>query len=129
MWGSIMIRKNFTSWLRRIRGSKRRQHRPRISFRFQIMQLEERRMMSVSHHPTPSANPVVELATIFWNGGAPLNPVTGVTGIASPDAEGAGKTITITNYGPETIYPFLRSANSGQDPNDANRDTDGGGYY
>jgi len=124
-----MIHNNFASLLRRIRGSKNRKRRQRASFRFELLRLEDRRMMSVAPHAIPSTNQVVDLSTIFWNGGAPLNTVTGVPGLMSPDAEGAGKTITITNYGTETIYPFLRSSNSGKDPNDANKNTDGGGFY
>jgi hypothetical protein len=80
---------------------------------------EEYRLMSADI-PIPATNPVVPLSTIFWNGEAePLNP-NGKTNIPSPDAAGAAKTITITNYDTDTIYPFLRTENSGQDPNDSN---------
>jgi hypothetical protein len=75
--------------------------------------------------PIPSANPVVDLSTIFWNGEPnPINTVTGKTGIPSPAAAGAMKTITLTNYATNTIYPFLRTSNDGQDPNDSHN-----GFY
>ncbi len=75
--------------------------------------------------PIPASNPRVALSTIFWNGEAtPLDTETGKPNIPSPQAAGAAKTITITNYGKETIYPFLRTANDGKDPNDSND-----GYY
>src|SRR5262245_48918767 len=69
----------------------------------------------------PATNPMVPLSTIFWNGESePLNP-NGKSNIPSPDAAGAAKTITITNYDSKTIYPFLRTENNGQDPNDSNQ--------
>lgn len=75
--------------------------------------------------PIPSANPVVDLSTIFWNGEPnPINTVTGKKGIPSPAAAGAMKTITLTNYATNTIYPFLRTSNDGQDPNDSHN-----GFY
>src|SRR5262249_26409557 len=55
----------------------------------------------------------VELSKIFWNGGDPINPA-GVKNLMPPDVEVAGKTITITNYSTEPIYPYLRSANNGK---------------
>jgi len=45
-----MIHKNLTSLLRRIRGSKQRQRRQRASFKFHLMQLEERRLLSAIPH-------------------------------------------------------------------------------
>ena len=68
----------------------------------------------------PASNPVVPLSTIFWNGEAtPLNPVTGLNNIPSPAESGAAKTITLTNFSLEMIYPFLRTSNDGKDPNDS----------
>jgi hypothetical protein len=114
-----MINKNFASWLRRIRSGKRHGRRQRASFRFQLLQLEDRRLLSAITPldiPIPAAqikDHTVDLDKIFWNGGDPINS-SGVTGLMSPDAEGAGKTITITNYSPDPIYPYLRSANNGK---------------
>jgi hypothetical protein len=69
--------------------------------------------------PIPATNPVVPLSTIFWNGeAAPLDP-GGEPNIPSPESAGAAKTITITNYHTDLIYPFLRTENSGKDPNDS----------
>src|SRR5271166_7038524 len=66
--------------------------------------------------PIPTTNPRVDLSTIFWNGEAkPLNP-GGKPNIPSPASVGAAKTITITNSGPDMIYPFLRGQNGGSDP-------------
>jgi hypothetical protein len=70
--------------------------------------------------PIPSTNPQVALSTIFWNGEAAPLDANGLPNIPSPAASGAAKTITITNYGQETIYPFLRTANTGQDPHSNN---------
>jgi hypothetical protein len=71
------------------------------------------------------------LDQIFWNGatpsnptGAPLNP-GGVTGITAAPTM---KTITITNTTTKTIYPILRDANTGQDPNNTNKNNPGN-YY
>ena len=74
------------------------------------------------------------VTAIFWNGGV---PATGSPWNMNPDykdkkfsypadpAEGAMKTITLTNNGPVTIYPFIRGENIGQDPNA----TSGNKYY
>lgn len=104
-------------------SAHRRQRRSQavLNFAAQVSLLEVRCMMAADLPiPIPSTNPVVELSTIFWNGEeAPLNPVTGLTGIPSPAASGAAKTITLTNYSPDMIYPFLRTSNDGKDPNDS----------
>ncbi|MDR3633915.1 MAG: hypothetical protein P4L84_08930 [Isosphaeraceae bacterium] len=93
---------------------RKRRPRRRVSFVPQSLALEVRTMMSVA---VPSSNPVVPLSTIFWNGEPdPLNP-KGLKNIPSPEASGAAKTFTITNTAPFTIYPFLRGANTGTDPN------------
>ncbi len=121
-----MLPKNLGSRFRRIGGGDRRRLRKRAEFRSELLALEARCLMSADTPiPIPSANPVVDLSTIFWNGEtAPLNPVTGKTGIPSPAASGAMKTITLTNYATSTIYPFLRTSNDGQDPNDSHN-----GFY
>lgn len=95
--------------------------------------LEERLMMT-GGVPIPlvqlnNPNLNVALSTIFWNGGAPLNTVTGKAGVSSPAASGAMKTITFTNYSPNTAYPFLRTANGGQDPNDSTKNGPQQGFY
>jgi hypothetical protein len=122
----LVLRNNLASRFRRIGGSDHRQFRKRAEFNSQFLVLEERCLMSVSPPiPIPSANKVVDLSTIFWNGETnPLNTAKGKTGIPSPAASGAMKTITLTNYSTSTIYPFLRSSNDGTDPNDSNK-----GYY
>jgi hypothetical protein len=121
-----MINKNFALWLRRNRGSKQRRRRRQASYKVELLQLEDRRLLAPV--PIPQANPRVDLSSIFWNGGAPLNP-NGFDGVTSPDANGAGKTITISNYGPHTIYPFLRSENGGKDPNSTKVTKDGEKWY
>jgi hypothetical protein len=77
-------------------------------------------MLSVGGVPIPG-NPVVPLSKIFWNGGPPINTETGLQNIPAPyqaDAtkDGAIKTITITNNGPVTVYPFLSGENIGKAP-------------
>ena len=112
-----MINTNRTSRLFRIVGGERRPRR-RASFKPQPLPLEARCLLSVDVDvPIPTSNLRVDLSKIFWNGEAmPLNP-GGKDNIPSPAAAGAMKTITITNNGPDTIYPFLRGQNSGTDPN------------
>jgi hypothetical protein len=112
----IMINKNSASRFPRIVGGKQRQPRRRASFKPQSLLLEERCLLSAGV-PVPTTNPIVNLSTIFWNGEpTPLNP-SGKPNIPAPAAVGAAKTITITNNGNGMIYPFLRGANSGIDPN------------
>ena len=107
-----MINKNLPARFLRIVGSKQRQPRQRASFKPQHLLLC---LLSVAV-PIPS-NKNVPLSTIIWNGEAkPLNP-EGKQNIPSPASVGAAKTITITNNGTDTIYPFLRGANTGIDPN------------
>src|SRR6516164_2895995 len=132
----MVFNTHLPSWFLRIVGRKHQQHRRRRPFQPQLMLLEDRCLLSA---PAPLEIPIppdqimkhtVDLKTIFWNGGDPLTGSAGVQGISSPDAApGAGKTITITNYGPETIYPFLRSANTGQDPHASNYVKDVSGWY
>src|SRR4051812_33885729 len=112
------------SWRKSRFCSQERARRRRRDFQVQgsvrDARLEKRKMMSADVPvPIPSTNPKVALSTIFWNGGAPLDS-GGKQGIPSPAASGAMKTITFTNYATSTIYPFLRTANGGQDPNDSN---------
>lgn len=108
---------NFASRFRATGGSDRRQVRKRAEFRSQLLQLEERCLMSRGV-PIPEAqlkNPTlnVPLAEIFWNGGPPIDD-EGVPGVTSPEAADAMKTITLTNYSKEFIYPFLRTENDGK---------------
>ncbi len=101
-----------------VSGRARRQLERRLQVVAEVLRLEERCLLS-EVVPIPASNPRVDLSTIFWNGEAtPLDTTTGIYNIPSPVASGAAKTITITNYGADPIYPFLRSANDGQDPND-----------
>jgi hypothetical protein len=60
----------------------------------------------------------VPLSDIIWNGGAPLDGAPGMPGrpsFPSPSTDKAMKTVTLTNNGPATIYPFIRGQNNGQD--------------
>lgn len=117
-----MHHESFASPFRRQGGSNRRQLRKRAQFTSQLLQLEERCLMAA---PTPlreggipvpdvSLKNQVLLSSIFWNGGAPIAKKGGVSGLKSPEANNAMKTITITNFSNEFIYPFMRSENSGQ---------------
>ena len=74
--------------------------------------------------PLEQADHPVDMGTIFWNGGKAINKGTpddpnpfADEKIDAPDVTGAEKTITFTNYGTTTIYPFLRTENQGKDPN------------
>jgi hypothetical protein len=132
--GTTMATRSFFSWLKGTKNSKSRTTIGRRStVRPALEALEDRCLLSApAPVPIPTAqimSHTVDLSTIFWNGGAPLTGSAGVQGISSPDAEGAGKTFTMTNYGPETIYPFLRSANTGQDPHSTNFVQDVSGWY
>jgi hypothetical protein len=106
-------------WLKSRSLSRKRARRPRRSVsqgRICEWLLEERCMLAVDI-PIPASHPVVPLSTIFWNGEpAPLNPA-GKPNIPAPDKVGAAKTITLTNNSSDTIYPFLRGENGGEDPN------------
>ena len=66
--------------------------------------------------PQVSLNNQVDLSKIIWNGGPPIVLVKdgGVAGLTAPDKNNAMKTITITNYSDDFIYPFLRSPNTGK---------------
>jgi hypothetical protein len=111
-----VIHQYLLSRFRGIGGSHRRQLRKRVAFRSQVLQLEERCLMATSGVPIPQFsldNRVDDLSTIIWNGGRPIDP-DGVSGVKSPQASNAMKTITITNYSNEFIYPFLRSPNTGK---------------
>ena len=120
--GRLVIHAYLAPRFRRAAGSDRRQRRTCAGFNPRLSRLEDRCLLSADAPiPVPSSNPVVALSTIFWNGEpTPLNPVTGKTDLPSPAAAGAMKTITLTNYATSMIYPFLRTSNDGQDPNDSN---------
>src|SRR5262249_30581101 len=87
-------------------AQRKRPSKRRPSFEARVLALEPRCLMTVAEVPIPG-NPVVNLSQIFWNGETnPINP-SGKTGIPSPSASGATKTITLTNYSTtDTIYPF-----------------------
>jgi hypothetical protein len=88
----------------------------RASFRPDFLALEGRLLLSLEV-PIPTTNPRVPLSTIFWNGEpTPLNP-SGKANIPAPDKVGAAKTITLINNSADTIFPFLRGGNFGEDPN------------
>ncbi len=91
-------------------------NRRSAAFRPGCQALEGRTLLSIGV-PIPASNPRVPLSAIFWNGEpTPLNP-NGLPNQPAPDRVGAAKTITITNSGSGTIYPFLRGGNYGEDPN------------
>jgi hypothetical protein len=106
----------------RSRDNESRRRR-RTDHRFQVaaevLRLEERCMLSLPPNQIPPAQVAakVDLDTIIWNGGAPLDTVNGISGVASPSKASAMKTITLTNNGPDMIYPFIWDANTGKDPN------------
>jgi hypothetical protein len=96
----------------------------------QLLQLEDRCVPSGVPVPDTQVVPVpttqvtlhqVLLNTIFWNGGPKTLSGGGVANLASPDSFygdktiSAGKTITLTNYSSNAIYPFLRGNNIGND--------------
>ena len=81
--------------------------------------LEERCMMSADPVPIPASNPRVLSQRHLLERRATDRHSHGVAGVPSPADVGAMKTITITNFSSETIYPFLRTANDGKDPNDS----------
>jgi hypothetical protein len=98
-------------------GLSRRRANRRIEVGAEVMRLEERQMLSGGGVPVPTANPVVDLSTIFWNGGPPLNTETGIPDVPAPYQADAVKTITIRNNSTTAmIYPFLTGENIGQDP-------------
>jgi hypothetical protein len=110
--------------LRRSQADSRQRQRRRIDQSMlvsaEVSRLEERCLMTIVPIPPEQlANKVVELKTIFWNGGDPLTTAEegGKTNIKSPEASGAAKYLSFTNYGIETIFPFLRTENTGKDPN------------
>lgn len=114
----------------RARQSRRRANR-RFQVAAEVLRLEERWMLSTlpgnqipPHQVANNLNTPV--TAIFWNGGVPatgspwnLNPDYKDKSFLTPDnpAEGAMKTVTLTNNSPDMIYPFIRGENIGQDPN------------
>jgi hypothetical protein len=108
-----VLHKYIASRFRGIGGSKRRQPRKR-AFSSHLLQLEERCMMTGVPVPAASLKNQEPLGAIFWNGGDPINKNGGKYGVKSPQASGAMKTITLTNFSNQWIYPFLRTANDGK---------------
>jgi hypothetical protein len=99
---------------RRHRRQRRANHAAPLAA--EVSHLEARCLLS-GGVPIPGTNVRVDLKTIFWNGGPPINTTDGLDNIPSPTTDHAEKSITISNDGPDMIYPFLRGQNSGQDPN------------
>jgi hypothetical protein len=92
----------------------------------EVLRLEERCMLSdiaANQIPPDQVTAKVDLDTIIWNGGPPLNTATGITleggtkNVPSPSKDNAMKTITLTNNSPHMIYPYIWEANTGKDPN------------
>ena len=112
------------------RKSVRRRQRPRRDNRLsnlaaEVLRLEDRCMLSTlppNQFPVDQVANAVPLSDIFWNGGPPMPGAPGVPNVGlpkqsfpSPSTDEAMKTITLTNNGPNTIYPILRSPNIGKD--------------
>ena len=106
----------------------RRNRRPRRDNGFthvaaEILRLEDRCMLTTlplppNQFPPDQVAAAVPLSDIIWNGGQALPGAPGMPGnpsIPSPSTDGAMKTVTLTNNGPATIYPFIRGPNTGQD--------------
>ena len=113
--GGRMLRSEGTG---RARSSRRRD---RQGFRIaaEISRLEERCMLSTSPNQFPSGQVknAVPVSSILWNGGPAMPGAPSTASFQSPSAAGAMKTITLTNNGTSMVYPFIRGANTGQDPN------------
>jgi len=110
----------------RARLDRRRADR-RFQVAAEVLRLEERWMLSVAPNQIPPdqvAN-AVPLSSIIWNGGPAMPGAPWNKSFDSPSTAGAMKTITLTNNGPEMIYPFIRGENTGQDPNATSPNT----YY
>jgi hypothetical protein len=103
----------------RTRARRRRAHR-RLSVTAEVSRLEERCLLSLppNQFPLNQVANAVPLSNIFWNGGPPLDGAPGMPNrpsFPSPSTDGAMKTVTLTNNGPATIYPFIRGQNNGKD--------------
>lgn len=98
----------------RVLPDRRRADR-RFQVASEVLRLEDRCLLSGVPIPAGQlAGHQVPLSNIFWNGGP--STVSGQN-LPSPSASGAMKTITLTNNGPDTVYPFIRGENKGKDPN------------
>ena len=102
----------------RVRSTRRRDHH---GFRVaaEVCRLEDRCMLSTGHNqfPPTQVKNAVPVSSILWNGGPAMPGAPSTASFPSPSAAGAMKTITLTNNGPSMVYPFIRGANTGQDPN------------
>ncbi len=99
---------------------RRRRAERRLLVAAAVLRLEERCMLSdiaANQIPPDQVTAKVDLDTIIWNGGAPLDTTNGISGVLSPSKAGVMKTITLTNNSPNMIYPFIFDANTGADPN------------
>lgn len=71
----------------------------------------------------PSSDPLVpavntsSLSQIFWNGGGPTSGAGPASFISNITDVPTARSIVISNTSDQTIFPYLRDANSGQDPN------------
>jgi hypothetical protein len=103
-------------------GSARLRRRPagrRFQVAAEVLRLEERYMLSTAPNQIPPAQvtSAVPLSQIIWNGGPAMPGAPWNMSFPKPSADGAMKTITLTNNGPAMIYPFIRGENRGMDPN------------
>ncbi len=122
-----MMFTNWMSWFAmqiRCRNSVRQHRRsPLRMLAPQDWLLEDRCLLSAAVPVPAGSTPIPGVNApnqIFWNGGAPLNPPS-AGGIPTVTDTPPAKTITISNTTSQTIYPFLRGANTGQDPNSTNQ--------
>jgi hypothetical protein len=112
------------SWLRNVIASRTPRTIRKTPARHQLFleALEDRCLLSGVDPVVPTTNLIPDITkpnSLFWNGGSPFTTY-GVSGITvPPTGPNTMKTITITNTSSQTIYPFLRDANTGADPQNA----------
>jgi hypothetical protein len=105
---------SLSRWLSRFRARLQSQKRPRRRPIHSLSglrdwELEDRCLLSGGvPAPTPSGG-WTALSKIMWNGGDPLVTTGGIKGLSAPPE----KTFTFQNPTGQTIYPFLRDANTG----------------
>jgi len=113
-----------TGWSLRSKGtgrarSARRRGRRGFRMKAEICRLEDRCMLSTlpNQFPPNQVKNAVPVSSILWNGGPAMPGAPSTASFPSPSAAGAMKTITLTNNSGAMVYPFIRGANTGQDPN------------
>src|SRR5262245_14741865 len=123
----MMVFPGSLSWLKHRLGlrnkARQRQRNPLPRFVPRLLPLEDRCLLSAD--PMVPAGSTTALNQIFWNGGAATfgtGPAGFISGIVDAPTE---RTITITNTTDQTIYPILREANTGKDPNNKNNGPNG----